>query len=255
MKYSDFKKMDFYHAFEDWLYSEISGDFYSPPLYSDDGDLLKDAEFDEDGCDRAVENTIKAAVLVYDQLDHDPIKLRNKSGDELLKMAGMDNDENISYVGLYCGLFLSGVADYPNFRGSLKGVIWRAFVEIVDNLFDQQDLLTWLQFYAHFNKYRTISLLPDKLKDENIMEYWNQLQRKGIVNDEYQIIYRKGVKNYHVALIANEFKWKANATWEDFEKHFLTRKKKPFKNLRAEYDVALRKNKDKVWKMIEECFK
>ena len=53
MKYSDFKKMDFYHAFEDWLYSEISGDFYSPPLYSDDGDLLKDAEFDEDGCDRA----------------------------------------------------------------------------------------------------------------------------------------------------------------------------------------------------------
>ena len=91
MKYSDFKKMDFYHAFEDWLYSEISGDFYSPPLYSDDGDLLKDAEFDEDGCDRAVENTIKAAVLVYDQLDHDPIKLRNKSGDELLKMAGMDN--------------------------------------------------------------------------------------------------------------------------------------------------------------------
>ena len=255
MKYSDFKKMDFYHAFEDWLYSEMSEDFYSPELYSDDGEFLKEAEFDEEGRERAVENTIKAAVLVYDQLDHDPIKLRNKSVDEWFGIAGVDKEEYISYVGLYCGLFLCGIADYPNFRGSFKGVIWRAYVEIIDNLFDRQDLHIWLQFYAQFNKYKTISLLPDKLKDDNMMKYWNRLQEKGIVNDEYQIIYRKGMKNYHVALIANDFKLKANATWEDFEKHFLTRKKKPFKNLRAEYEVALRKDDDELWKIIEGCFK
>ena len=169
-------------------------------------------------------------------------------------MAELDSDEYINYVGLYCGIFLCVVADYPNFRG-IKGARWMAFVDIIDNLLGQENLHTWLQFYSQFNKYRTISLLPDKLKDDKIMVYWHRLQEKGIVDSEYQIVYRKGLRNYHVAIIANEFRCKTSATWEDFEKHFLSRKKKPFPNLRIEFDVAQRKRKDSIWKDIEECFR
>jgi len=255
MEYNDFKKMDFYHAFEDWLYSELSADFYYPERYSDDGDLIEEPSFDEEGCDRTVEETIKAAVLVYNQLDQDPNKLRNKRDNELLQMAGLNDDRNIYYNGLYCGLFLCALADFPNYRCSLKGVVWRAFVGEIDSLFIQQDKYIWLQFYAQFSRYHHFSLLPDKLKDDKVMGYWRRLQQKGIVNNEYQIIYKKGLKNYHVAIIANEFRWKTNSTWEDFEKHFRTRSGKPFANLRAEYDVSLRKDKDAIWEDIEECFR
>lgn len=87
------------------------------------------------------------------------------------------------------------------------------------------------------------------------MVYWRRLQQKGIVNAEYQIIYKKGVKNYHVAIIANEFKSKTDCTWEDFEKHFRTRKGKPFANLRTEYDIVQSKDIDDVQRLIEECFR
>lgn len=255
MEYNDFKKMDFYHAFEDWLYSELSADFFFPERYTDDGDLIEEASFDEEGCDRTVETTIKAAVLVYNQLDQDPNKLRNKRDNELLQMAGLNDDRNIYYNGLYCGLFLCALADFPNFRMSLKGVVWRAFVCVIDSLFIMQDKYIWLQFYAQFSRYHYFSLLPEKLKDDKVMVYWRRLQQKGIVNAEYQIIYKKGVKNYHVAIIANEFKSKTDCTWEDFEKHFRTRKGKPFANLRTEYDIVQSKDIDDVQRLIEECFR
>lgn len=257
MTYEDFSKMVFYQAFENWLYSELSESFYSPESYSIDGELISEEEFDEEGCSRAVEATIKAAVLIYDQLDQNPVKLREKSTDELLQMAGINNDEDIYYVGLYCGLFLCVVADYPNFKG-FKGIIWRAFLEIIDGRFDRQDVHIWLQFYAQFSRYKAISSLPELLRDDKIMPYWRKLRQKNLVDDEYQIIYRKGLKNYHVALIANELKCKTFCTWEVLEKHFQTRKKKPFANLRTEYEYFLCKKqnqKDNIQKMIEECFK
>lgn len=255
MEYNDFKKMDFYKAFEGWFYSEIANDYYFPEQYSDDGELIEEASFDEEGCSRTVETTIKAAVLVYNQLDQNPNKLRDKSIDDLLQMAGLSNDGYIYYIGLYCGLFLCALADYKNYRHSLKGVVWRAFVGVIDSLFIPQDKYIWLQFYAQFSRYHYLSLLPDKLKDEKVMKYWHRLQEKGIVDGEYQIIYKKGLKNYHVAIIANEFRWKTNSTWEDFEKHFRTRSGKPFANLRAEDDISHRRDKDTIWEEIEECFR
>ena len=255
MKYSDFKKMDFYQAFEDWLYSEISGEFYSSELYSEEGELIHEAQFDEKGCERTVQTTIKAAVQIYDKLDQNPSKLRGKGYEELIQMAGITNDEHIYHIGMYCGMFLCVVADYPNFKRAFKYARWKAFVEIIDSMFDRQNLITWLDFYANFNKYRTIYLLPDKLREDKIMPFWKKLQDKGLVDDEYQIIYKKRIRNYHVAAIANNFRIKTDCTWKILEKHFLSRSKKPFSNLRDEYDKLLRTDKDEFLKTIEECFK
>ena len=87
------------------------------------------------------------------------------------------------------------------------------------------------------------------------MPFWKKLQDKGLVDDEYQIIYKKRIRNYHVAAIANNFRIKTDCTWKILEKHFLSRSKKPFSNLRDEYDKLLRTDKDEFLKTIEECFK
>lgn len=255
MTYDDFKRMPFYRAFEDWFYSEISGDYYYPETYSDEGDLIGEAEFDAIGCERTVEKTTQAVLHLYDHLDQNPNKLRGKSGEELLQIAGINDAENISYIGLYCGLFLCVIADYPNFRDNFKYIWWCAFVEIIDGLFDRQDLLTWLNFYSQFKKYRTFSIMPAVLREDRIMPYWKKLQDKGFVNDEYQIIYSKGIKNYHVAAIANNFRLKTDCTWRVLEQFFISRSKKPFSNLRDEYDKTLRRDSDEFLNSIEECFK
>ena len=174
--------------------------------------------------------------------------------EDLLQMAGINDDKNISYIGLYCGLFLCISADFPNFRGNFKTVRWNAFVEIIDGLFDRQDLLIWLNFYAQFKKYRTFSMMPEVLRKDTIMPYWKKLQDRGFINDEYQIIYKKGIKNYHVAAIANNFRLKTACTWRELEHYFISRSKKPFSNLRDEYDKVLRMDDDFLYS-IEECFK
>lgn len=253
MVYTEFMKLDFYKAFERWLSSQCADDYYHHELNDDEGELISEAYFDVDGFNRAISNTVIAASLIYDSIDHKPYMLYDKSYEELLEMAGFSSETDICEIGVYGGLFLMGVADYPNLSHKFGNALWRGFEMCVDQWFHSfSDVHTWLTFYKQFSKFIGRSLLPEKLSQKNVLEYWRRLQEKGFINDEYQIIYSHGLKNYHVGVIANNLWAKSGCKWKDLENFFLTKDGEKFKNLRTEYD---RRNPNNSMVIeIEECF-
>jgi hypothetical protein len=255
MVYTEFIKLDFYKAFERWLSNQCANDYYDTGLYNDEtGEMITEPYFDDDGYNKAIENTVIAASLIYDQTDHKPYILRNKSYQELLEMAGFDAQTDICQIGVYGGLFLMALVDYPNMNNKWGNFTWRSFEECVDMWFRScSDLHTWLTFYNKFYRFIGRSLLPEELRRNNVMDAWRRLQEKGFVNEEYQIVYSNGIKNYHVGVIAYNLWMKSQCRWKDLENFFLTKERKTFKNLRTEYDR--RNTNDTIITEIEECFR
>ncbi|MBR4387576.1 MAG: hypothetical protein IKT00_00115 [Prevotella sp.] len=254
MVYTEFIKLDFYKAFERWLSSQCAEDYYHPESYNDEtGELISEPYFDEDGYNRAIKNTVIAASLIYDQINHEPYKLYDKSYEELLEMAGFETQTDICQIGVYGGLFLMGLVDYPYLNDNFGIARWRGFEMCVDQWFRNcSDIHTWLTFYKKFYSFKGRSLLPKELRQNKVMEYWRRLQEKGFIDEEYQIIYSNEIKSYHVGVIANNLWARSNCKWKDLENFFLTKDGKKFKNLRTEYE---RRNRDDpMIREIEECF-
>ena len=255
MVYAEFMKLDFYKAFERWIGGQCLDDYYDPGFYNDEtGEELRDPSFDEEGYYRAINNTVIAASRIYDQTNHKPFVLYDKSFDKLLDMAGLDSNVDICEIGVYGGIFLNGLVDYPNMNHKFGDSTWKGFEELVDGWFRKcADLHTWLSFYNSFYRFLGRSLLPEKLRQYNMMEYWRRLQEKGFVNEEYQIIHTNEIKNYHVGVIAYNLWIKSQCRWKDLENHFVNRDGKKFKNLRAEY--KRRDVNNEIVREIEECFR
>lgn len=256
MVYETFIDSELYQKFTNWYSSKFIEYYWPRVFYDDDGNITKEIPFDEEGFDSSLNKTLMAAARIFEIACEKRFLISDMSFDELLGMAGCNDDSGIYENGLYGAVFFIAVANYPKIIKRKWGFLfWRNVITTIDSWFRyNEDRLIWLELYATLDMDITLIQLPDELKTEKMLTYWKKLQDKGLIDNRYQIIYIPRIKNYHVAAIANELRIKSGVKWETLEKHFLQRNNKPFANLRTECDRRPA-HKDDIMKTIEECFK
>ena len=225
-----FEKSAICAKYKMWMSETFATDFCYPPTYTEDGDLLSDWEFDEDGYNSFCESTLFVAETLYEKLgfgkgniDH-MIFSDSEKRNTLLAETGISSVYN--ELATYGTMFFFVVADYPNYK-TIMGNRWirlRRYLEVFTYWFYEiEQACEWLNLYSLLSKDIFVLELPAELKTEKAMKYLRKLQDAGFLDNKYKFgdrSFRRNCSTAYRYFIAYNLYTKLQCNWDVLEKHF-----------------------------------
>lgn len=230
MDNNHFKSSNLFKKYDSWISSLIATDYYSPATFDDEGNLLSEDSFNDDGYQHERERILEVSHYIYREIAHCHVFHSYPAGsiaygeDDPVSvvLTLLDEQKDCSHVALLGTIYFLLVYDYPNYSAILgnRRIKMRAYNELFTQLFTKISCIQdWLDLYASLRDSISVLDLPPSMQTPKALEYLRNLQKDGILDDNYNLI-PPANRDAFRKLIAEKLSMKAGCPYHELEEHF-----------------------------------
>lgn len=234
MTYEELKKEKCLDIYVEWAETNMTSNFCMAEQYDEDGNLLNEASFDEEGYMQMVSDAC-ARVYEYikmtdEEFEIDFLEFRQNWGSIQNQTAG--DEQACMLACLYClsykdvNFFGSGITAVAHRIARDKFV----YAWAVEN----QMLTEFVKLRGMLDDYVYSELLPPELRTKKALAIWKKLQDKGFIDEKFQYAWRSKLSAGIRYMLAKEFNLRLDLKYEILQQHFgesNLRKRDPYTTL------------------------
>ena len=265
MDKTEFQNSNLFEKYDDWISSMIVNDYYSHEFYDDDGNLISEANFDEDSFEKAKDEILDISIGVYEEIAHSriftnhPVDLSGNEVDHASIFADLLQQYEYLDAVLLGTVYYLFIYDYPNYQPIMgnKRLVMRSYNELFTHVSVHINCIKeWLDLYSSLRNITSVLALPLCLQEESVLKCLQNLKEYGFIDENYKLTLC-GKKGAWYQLIAQELYCKGCKRVE-LEKHFGVSNMREKRDLER-FENRLSENKAEerdveIYNTIKNCF-